>query len=223
MKYFSHLEPIYSEETAWMGHRFDVLVTQEMCREESLHSFNRAPRELTELVQSPLLSVAEIPTHSEGAGSPSVFVKCMLIIPRFLMQRWLLYYFISLFSELTVLLICWAELPVFLHDAYIQSAFSFSCLFRWGFPSAYYICEIAGDTYGSSPFLFFVSEEKYTQHRTALEKSSKSLYAVMCCSNKCILVHIEQHKYVNVLHHVYLHILPSFIFLHCIHKVTYIW
>lgn len=69
--------------------------------------------------------------------------------------------------------------------------------------------EIACDTDGSSLFLSF-SDGKHLQHRTALEKSSKSLCAAMCCSSKYILVYTEQHKYVNILQHVYLHILPFF-------------
>lgn len=87
MKYFPQLELTWGEETGWMGQRFDVLVTQETSREDSLDSFNTAPRELTELIQSSLPSMAEAPTHSAGAGSGSVSVKCMLIIPRFLTQR----------------------------------------------------------------------------------------------------------------------------------------
>lgn len=87
MKYFPQLEPTWGEETGWMGQMFAVVVTWEMCREDSPDSFNRAPREHTELIWSPRLSVAEVPTYSAGAGSGSVFVKCMLIIPRFLTQR----------------------------------------------------------------------------------------------------------------------------------------
>jgi len=71
--------------TGWMGQRFHVLVTWEVCREDSLDSFARAAREPMEPVRNPLLSVAEVPTHSAGAGP--VFVKSRLIILRFLTQR----------------------------------------------------------------------------------------------------------------------------------------
>lgn len=65
----------------------NVSVAQDVCRGDSLDNSTGAPGESAEPIQNPLLSVAEDPTHSAGAGSGPVFVKCRLIIPRFLTQR----------------------------------------------------------------------------------------------------------------------------------------